>query len=89
MKAVLRKLIARWRSLPICSVENENERRLVKVNAALRREIQRLNVQNNNLSVRCADLSRYNSALIAENLTLKFEVTRNDQHSHEHYNGAA
>ena len=80
MRMVLLKLFARWRSPQICL----DESRLVKCNAVLLREVQRLNVQLDNLSLSHAQLSRNYSAVLAENFRLKFEVRQNDHRRSEH-----
>ena len=80
MRTVLRKLFARLSSQQSCLSEST----LAKCNAVLLREVQRLNVQLDNLSMRHADLSRNYSAVLAENFRLKFEVRQNDKRHSEH-----
>lgn len=83
MKTVLLKLFGRWHSPQICL----DESRLVKSNAALRREVLRLNRELGELSKRHAELSRYYSSVLKENFALKLEVTQHD-HGHERFNGS-
>ena len=94
MRTVLLQLIARWRSPQICldertslpcgSVDRNDESRLVKCNAVLLREVQRLNAQLHNLSERHAELSRNYSAVLADNLKLRLEVNNDRRRRSEH-----
>ena len=79
MRMVLLKLIARWRSPQICLDEST----LAKCNAALLREVRRLNAQLHNLNKRHAELSRNYSSVLADNFALKLEVN-NDRRRSEH-----
>ena len=80
MRTVLLKLFARWRSPQICLDEST----LAKCNAALLREVQRLNAQLHRLSGRHAELSRNYSSVLADNFKLRLEAKHNDQRHSEH-----
>jgi hypothetical protein len=70
MRTVLRKLFVRLSSQQSCLDEST----LAKCNAALLREVQRLNAQLHNLNKRHAELSRNYSSVLADNFKLRLEV---------------